>query len=871
MSRLTRFSWIAILAAVLLPTAAFAQVSLMPDGSDKSVTIFLNQLFGSLVSAAGGPGGGVDPLAASLGKLNEILLLVGGILLAYTLVAGTMQTAHDGEMLGKKWSSMWTPIRTSLGIAAIVPYLNGYALIQVVVMWLVLQGIGGANLVWKTFVSMNTNTQTQSTNSTNVAGLTPFAENMLKTLVCTYSVEAQLNGLQGDGGAFVGNANYQGILVPAEVTTASGGKRWTAEGFGETGCGGYDKALTFTSGFTGMTGNGVVVAPTSKYAADIEPIRIAHENATKKMIEKLKPMARAIAYSNESPGLGYQQIAEYYKMQPILDEYKSTVLAASANSMQSQQAMNEIKTNIAKDGWVTAGAWYVEWSRVNAEIRAQVGDVPSYISGTSSVFESSGLAAVIETNLGTKLPAVLKNQNYTDRFGVVDRNETLTSMGDNSQTTGGYVWNKITGLLFGSSWLHAIQDVNKKSGETTAVMKDPIVVAESLGNVLLTGSSAVLVASAVTGNTVLKALTVDVQMLLFSVGLPMMVFAMTLAYYIPFVPFIVWFGGVVGWLVMVVEAIIAAPLWAVAHLHPDGDGIVGRGGQGYSLILSLVLRPALMIIGLAASMVLMLPIGYFLHSVFLPAFELSKGGATSLFGMIALVAIYTTFLINIVNKVVGLMHVVPDQILRWIGGPSSDLGSYGQQANQGMQAAAGGFLGASGGKMIEGVRGMQQIKATRKGTEAQEKETALTQSKIASAASDRISGMENSIGTGYGMAHAVGETAKEKAVGAATKSLRAESKNKPKEEQFDNLGENEKAQAVWKQVKKENGNQNPSEIYDTAAKDAFNAAKKADTKGKILSPAIGANETFGQRVGMMQSAQSTTTAQSTEPDSGKSV
>lgn len=28
-------------------------------------------------------------------------MLVGGIILAYTLIVGTMSTAHDGEMLGK--------------------------------------------------------------------------------------------------------------------------------------------------------------------------------------------------------------------------------------------------------------------------------------------------------------------------------------------------------------------------------------------------------------------------------------------------------------------------------------------------------------------------------------------------------------------------------------------------------------------------------------------------------------------------------------------------------------------------------------------------------------------------------------------------
>ena len=54
---------------------------------------------------------------------------------------------------------------------------------------------------------------------------------------------------------------------------------------------------------------------------------------------------------------------------------------------------------------------------------------------------------------------------------------------------------------------------------------------------------------------------------------------------------------------MVVEAIIAAPLWAVMHLHPSGDDMTGKGGNGYMLVLGLVVRPALIIFGLIAAIV----------------------------------------------------------------------------------------------------------------------------------------------------------------------------------------------------------------------------------------------------------------------------
>lgn len=836
MSRFTR-STMLLLAALLIPAAAFAQsgLSLMPDASDKSVSMFLSQLFGTLVEAAGGPGGGQDPLASSLGKLNELLMMVGGILLAYTLVAGTMQTAHDGEVLGKKWSSMWTPIRTSLGIAAITPYLNGYAIIQVVVMWLVLQGVGGANYIWKTYVSTTSPATTQSINSVPDNGVTEFAVNMLNTLVCKNTVEAKLFGLQGDQGAFVGNLNYQDIKVPAPVRNSDGGYRWTADGFGETGCGGFEppKAVITES---------ISQASAARYAQDAIAIRDAHVRATFKLIDDLQPLARAIAFSNESEiSSNYDTISRLYKIQSYIDNYKKEILIASSESMKNTQRLENVKMNIEKDGWVTAGAWYVEWAKLNGQIRAQVGDVPTHVKMNSSVFNVSGLKQSIDTNINTKTSAILTRQNMVRENGVgsqVDSNFAASnqfSWSMSSDELKKYFWAHLNKAIFGNLFSGFVEGSGQTiGGEGQSRYKDPIIVAEDLGSKLIAGSSAAMLAGAVG-----SLLSSGIAMMTLSLVLPLLIFGMTLAYYIPFLPFIIWFGGVIGWLVMVIEAIIAAPLWAVAHVHPDGDGVVGRGGQGYSLILSLVLRPALMVIGLIVSMVLMLPVGFFFHELFLPAFNLAQGGASSFFGMFAGIAIYTIMLVNIVNKVVGLMHVIPDQLLRWMGGPSSDLGSYGQQANQGLNAAAGGFIGSAAGKAIEGGRGLQQVRETGRAANAQEQQNVMQERRAASEISDQISGME-SVGAGFGVAHAAGQTEKTKAMDSAVSSLKRSDKD------FGKKNENEKNMAIWGKVKEQNGGKTPDEVYESAAKQKYNELQGMDAKKSVpsMGKKLEANDRF---------------------------
>ena len=94
----------------LIPGFAFANNLFDPPTGDKSMTI-LAAVFGSLGTFGAG---GADPLAAGIQAFNGGVLVIGGVLVAYTILVGTIGTAHDGEMLGKKFSSVWVPIRTAL-------------------------------------------------------------------------------------------------------------------------------------------------------------------------------------------------------------------------------------------------------------------------------------------------------------------------------------------------------------------------------------------------------------------------------------------------------------------------------------------------------------------------------------------------------------------------------------------------------------------------------------------------------------------------------------------------------------------------------------------------------------------------------------
>ena len=131
-----------IMSLMLFALSASAYSANLFDPSSDDVSIkALGAIFGGLLDA-----GGQDPLLAGIKVFNAGVLLIGGVLAAYTIVAGVLGTAHEGELLGKKFSSLWIPIRYSVGTALVLPVIGGgYCVMQAIVMWLVVQGIGLAD------------------------------------------------------------------------------------------------------------------------------------------------------------------------------------------------------------------------------------------------------------------------------------------------------------------------------------------------------------------------------------------------------------------------------------------------------------------------------------------------------------------------------------------------------------------------------------------------------------------------------------------------------------------------------------------------------------------------------------------------------
>lgn len=99
-----------------------------------------------------------------------------------------------------------------------------------------------------------------------------------------------------------------------------------------------------------------------------------------------------------------------------------------------------------------------------------------------------------------------------------------------------------------------------------------------------------------------------------------------LYYVLPVLPFVYFFFGFGGWIKSIFEAFVAMPLWALAHLKIDGEGLPGPWAtNGYFLLLEIFLRPILIVFGFVFSISLFAALINALHDSYFTVVMVATG------------------------------------------------------------------------------------------------------------------------------------------------------------------------------------------------------------------------------------------------------
>ncbi|MGH1374805.1 MAG: DotA/TraY family protein [Alphaproteobacteria bacterium] len=162
-----------------------------------------------------------------------------------------------------------------------------------------------------------------------------------------------------------------------------------------------------------------------------------------------------------------------------------------------------------------------------------------------------------------------------------------------------------------------------------------------------------------------------------------------LYYVLPLMPFIYFFFAFSGWIKSIFEAVVAMPLWAIAHVRVDGEGLPGPlATNGYFLLFEIFLRPSLIIFGFVASISLFAALVDGLHNTFGLITTVASGYdlEAEIQAPLALIGndttskhwkgpvdeFFYTILYTIIVYMIGLscfklVDQIPNNIMRWMG------------------------------------------------------------------------------------------------------------------------------------------------------------------------------------------------------------
>ena len=121
------------------------------SGGDNLSTLLLSRIFGCQMFAHPTCVPGVDPVLVGMIRIFNILCIsLGAAIFGWYLATGITQTAHEGKVLGARYSSLWAPVRSLVGLGMLLPIggSSGYNTIQMSIAVFVKGSTFAASLLW---------------------------------------------------------------------------------------------------------------------------------------------------------------------------------------------------------------------------------------------------------------------------------------------------------------------------------------------------------------------------------------------------------------------------------------------------------------------------------------------------------------------------------------------------------------------------------------------------------------------------------------------------------------------------------------------------------------------------------------------------
>lgn len=622
-------------------------------------------IYGNVVNnplATGGAGGSDTILAGIFQVANGALLVIGALFACYVMFRKVSQTAHDGAVFDREKHTMWGPIRIVWGLAALVPTANGWSLSQLLMLWSAsVMGIGVANIGVDAAVAAFNDGKGMVLQPV-MPSTSALAHKIFEIELCRHGLNASL-AMASSGGGLLPEDSYMQTqatdtgFVLANKSFVCGGANVDPD---------LESQPSSTSWFSSTI--------------DVAEVRRAHLQALSSMEKSLSESARqfvnAVTIRTTSGGstLPDAEIA----IQSAAQQYENTVNSMAATKQGNiGELASQLSSSIQEGGWWTLGQWYQTFAAANTKLSDAV-------AGKATTFGAS-----ISGDPGMMTVYTMALNAYQAQQGRATTTHA-TPLGTQRQDDGGNILAKLFSSP-GQALTEAITNIND-GGESRGQI-NPLIKMKNLGD-HLTGVAEIGLAGYLTAKglektsesfsiaglasrvadasgaiSFIKGALDGAGPIIMMIIIAALLLGLGLSTYLPMVPFVIWFGAAVNWLVVVGEGVIAAPLWAITHLGGEGDGFGHKTAHGYIFLLEMMVRPVLMVIGFFLGGAGIIAGGTLLNEGF--GIALANAQFDSLTGIGSILAyctIYFSMCLNLVHSCFNLIFLVPDKVINWVGG-----------------------------------------------------------------------------------------------------------------------------------------------------------------------------------------------------------
>jgi len=675
---------------ILLPSFALASVFdiLYPD-EDLSLT-YLNFLFGPL----GSVGLYLTPnsLYFILIKILIFPLFFASAMGSWIVFTATLHSAQEGTFLGQKLASTTVIIRSVIGMGLLTPDHTGYAIIQKLMMSIIIAGIGLANTLWGIITDQ-------------------YAQGLSLMQPITYDSSDQLVAQKMIGYAALMSYLQRQLFISEDSIIV------------DTSSAMFEQITVVPVSPSSDPGPLNIFLYTSSSSTGIPSAMIEGSNDILNVFAGQPLVTILVEWMIANPNTAIDVSKVFIEAGISTEDLNAWMINNYEITRQQLLMENTRRTNditpYMQQGWIVAGSLY--W-----KLSADSGDSKSYcdlMQPVSSTGLPTGSTSDIQSWL-EKLSSMTFLSNTTLSISILNIQNQVSAYGTDSSNGQVRASNPIDARVSGLNFaFESLDNTFSKAFEG----QDPIIgfvrdCQRMMKNVLVFFISTVVTLGAVSFIVAMRYQLPFVDMVFYMIG-SILVILMTFTfifippaamggYYLPLIPVLIYTGAALSWMMKVIEAIVAAPFIAVALIEPTKDEF-GRAEAALALTLHVMLKPALMVIGLI--------LGGRLATIALSSFSLPlnayltyKGFTVTSSNMvleriliyILLNQVVVSMVVALASRSFSLIYKIPDQVFGWIGhreqgSEVSGMVSEAQQgAEQGIQMMTQIFqIGASVGKV----------------------------------------------------------------------------------------------------------------------------------------------------------------------------